>query len=816
MDLKEAIIHAINGDAILFAGAGFSSGVKNQKGENFKRARELCELLCDELEIEFYDDLAYISNKYISEYGPEQLIELLQSQFISKEPLTSHVDIAKISWKRIYTTNYDDVIEKASDKSGQTRIPITLSQNARDSIKKSNLIIHLNGYIKSLTPDKLHKEFKLSRESYINESFTESNWATLFKHDVDHAKVIIFIGYSLQYDLDIQRIIGTSDSVKRKCVFVTREGMKGIELDRMKEIGSVYPIGTQNFSSEINEIEQSYIPIENNENQFDYFTHLNKTTTGISPLKDKDLSDLFIKGKIKFSHVFNYADTERYLVKREQYSNAISSLKNGKKAIIVHSNLGNGKTIFLNLLQSELIKQGQEVFVLDDSSEEYEQEIEKLSEIKGDVVVFIENYNLHLRHLRCFKIFNSPRLKFVLTARSFIHDNFYHRLVESMGLDEQEIMIFEINKLSDVEIDSLVKLLNSFQLWGASSTLSEKDKKILLKKQYNGSFQSILLGLLDSEIMATKIREIVNTIEIDDSVREIVYAAFISNIIGLNLRLDKLLFLLNDNSFSARIMNDPGVNELINIRENEIVVKSSVLGQHIMLNTKHPHKTINLLIKLMHAADAKNIKREYEEFLKLLVSFSNLRMLLNEHDSEFPDNIIRYYENIKNLEFNRKNPFFWLQYAIARLDLKQYQEAKIYFENAYAYAKEKNIKDNFQLDTHYARYLLENEIYNGIDENAAFQNFYKAHNLIYDNKNKKYHLHYPLKYGRYYLDIYIKFYKSFTDSAQNKFVQSCHQILEKISFYKDIMSNSNRSIHPDVHKSEKCIQEVLTKIRTQN
>ncbi|MDP1421161.1 SIR2 family protein [Peribacillus simplex] len=817
MNLEEAIKHALNGEGILFAGAGFSTGVKNQNGQAFKRANELCEVLCKELEIEFYNDLGYISQKFIREKGEDALISFLQKEFISLEALDLHKEIIKINWKRIYTTNYDDVIEKASDETGLSRIPITLGRDPKTCIDKSNLVIHLNGYIKDLVPVKLYSEFKLSRESYINDSFTDSKWATLFRHDIENARVIFFVGYSLNYDIDIQRILSTNEHIRKKCFFITKEDTNQISIDIMNDVGKVETIGIEGFSNKIKKITEEYIPLEFKDDSFYSFNHLNTNDISIEDIRDKNVIDLFIKGDVSFSHIFNYGNEKgKYLVNRTQVSRVLNDFENGMKLAIIHSNLGNGKTMFINNLISNLIKDGNQVFILNNKTETYISEVEKISKIKGNKYIFIENYNLHLEELRAFKLFDSKEMKFVVTARSFINDGFYLHLTNAMNLEDENVGIYEVNRLNQEELLSLICLLNEYHLWGEESTLNNNAKLRLLRTEYKGTFQSILLGLLKSKIMVEKVNQILRVIEDNNELEEIIFTSFINSIVKLNLQLDDIIYLLEQVKFSARITRDPDVNELIDVKQNKIIVKSSVLAQHVIKNTKNSSKVIDLLIKLMQSADSKDISGKYRPLMKLLVSFSNLRLIMSEEGVDFSNHIIKYYENIKNLQFNRRNPFFWFQYAIARLDLKQYAEAKIYFDNAYSYAREMDAFDTFQLNTHYARYLLESEIHYGKDSSSAFGNFIKAHELIYHNRNKPLSLHYPLRHAKYYLEIYNKFYSGFSEAEQSKFVYSCHQIIEKIEQYKEAMNRNERAIHSVVIESEQKIKTILHKIRNLN
>src|SRR5699024_10303378 len=97
--------------------------------------------------------------------------------------------------------------------------------------------------------------------------------------------------------------------------------------------------------------------------------------------------------------------------------------------------------------------------------------------------------------------------------------------------------------------------------------------------------------------------------------------------------------------------------------------------------------------------------------------------------------ILRYYENIKSLPSCDKNPHFWLQYAIVKLSEHDYEQAQIYFNVAYSFAKRIDNFDTYQIDNHYARFILENEIKLGTKE-TCMEAFLHSHSILMDPKHK--------------------------------------------------------------------------------
>lgn len=289
-------------------------------------------------------------------------------------------------------------------------------------------------------------------------------------------------------------------------------------------------------------------------------------------------------------------------------------------------------------------------------------------------------------------------------------------------------------------------------------------------------------------------------------------ASFINSIIKTDLDLDRLINLLPECRINLAVKNNKDLRELIDIKENKLKMKSSLLANYIINECGLKKDAIKVLIEMAEQADIYKHGEKYNNFLRTIISFSTIQFLLKtKDDDKYKNNIVTYYDKIKNLEFNKGNPYFWFQYAIARLDLKEYSKAKKHFDNAYGYAKKNPNFDTLQLDTHYARYLLENQIENGNLKNA-FEIFSEAHSYITKDRKNKTHYHYPLRQTIHY---YRKFYDEFLEIEKIKFRLKCNEILQKIDSYKSSLGEK-RSAHSDVIRSEKNLRKILANLFVEN
>ncbi|SCJ53481.1 SIR2 family protein [Clostridium saudiense] len=809
MDINEAIFHILNGDAILFAGAGFSHGAKNINNEEFLLGNGLSKKMIDDADLDEDDlDLEYISELYIEEKGIDMFISFLKKEYICQTYTDSQKIISNLPWKRIYTTNYDNIIEKASLDSGKYRPTITANDKIRYYNNKNDVVIHLNGYIEKLNEDTVFNEFKLTNESYMSKEIV-NQWSFLLEEDLNNSKCIIFVGYSLEYDRSIQELIAATEKLKEKCFFITfNPSRKSLRL--MRKYGQVLEIGTEGFAEKIQEIKKCYKE-KTIKPKLMCFKKFNPKEYKSSEFLDKDTMDLLFYGKINYNHLVNNSKNE-YIIKRDITDRIVKELLADVELEIITSDLGNGKTIFLEYLKKELSNYG-DIYTLTEINSYFIDDLDIISKNTNRKFIFVENYNLYLnsKYFKYFNLHKSQSMKFIFSARSYINDNFYVKLADKLQIHENNISINNINKLSDNEIEKMINLINEYNLWGKKANDTFKKKKKFIVEECNSQIRDILLYLFESEVISKKVDKIIDNLKTKKEIKELIIIVFVNSIINLNLTLENILLILGIPRLSASITKHNNINELFSFGSNEISIKSSIVGYYILQNNKFDLEVVDILVKMMININKQTYIYKYREIMKIILAFSNLRIILNSKAENFAENIISFYERTKNLEFNKNNPFFWLQYAIARMDIKNYKEAKLYLDSAYAYASSEKSLDAYQLDSHKARFLLESTLfYNNRDD--AYKNFMDAHTLIYYNSNKPANLHYPLKQAIFYHEFYVKFYEYFDQTQKAMFLFCCKQIKDKINEYSSALRKEGRDKNIDIQKIDRKIDYVISDI----
>lgn len=811
MRLEESIMHAIDGNAVLFLGAGFNSGAINFNDERFPLGNELCQRIIEDGNIDVSEDsekdkedLQYISERYLENNTKTDLINFLKKQFTCKKLSDAQKIISSINWKRIYTTNYDDTIEYASKIGEVQRDSIDPKKNYADVLRKKGAIIHINGYIGNVTEDDLDDTFKLLDRSYQRRTIPDSDIALTLSNDIKNAQCFIFIGYSLDYDLELQQIFVEGGMTKNKSVFITYNASNRTK-HKIEKFGTLADIGIDEFANRIKDGNGLYKPkigdyrlkLLNEMKSEDYMP-----STSIS---DNSMTELFLKGNIKMENIFS-AYSDKYTVKRTICEEIEKDILGKRQAIIIHSMMGNGKTVLLKQLAVDLCSKGR-VFFLDDINSYIQDDLDYLSEQKGLKFIFVDNYTriIDSEYARVLSNCAQSGMKFIFSVRSYMYDNSYHRFTDVFNIEANKIDIYNINMMNSNEQNRMLELLDTYSLWGKKAALTRQEKKKYISRKCHGEIKNIMLDLLNSQKAQKDIKELLEVLFFSQDVKEIILLSFICEIIDCNVTLDEIVLLLGKQARTASILKNVQINEFLDFDNNRLKLKSSVVAEYILHNMDYNDDVELIVSKIILVLNAHNHISRYEHMLRMIVSYSNLRMLFNRKEKSYSERITKIYEIAKSLEYFKENPFFWLQYAIAKMEVHDYQAAQIYLDNAESFRKKKHVTDSWQIDTIKGRFLLEKTMY---DNNAkyAYENFDMAYHYLHDNNTTD--IQYPLRQVSLFDKYYRQFYDGFSNSERNVFLMHCIDMQKLIK--KNISSVGKMNTRELIR-----IDKMLTKIQNE-
>jgi hypothetical protein len=269
---------------------------------------------------------------------------------------------------------------------------------------------------------------------------------------------------------------------------------------------------------------------------------------------------------------------------------------------------------------------------------------------------------------------------------------------------------------------------------------------------------------------------------------------------------DTLVDIWGDRVLQVSFRQNPAVMELLDFSAGVIRLRSSAAASFVLKNVANPNWTVDTLINIQRRADrARYVSEEWYQLLRKLMRYSELQNLFP--DEQKRSALLLYYESIKNLESCRSNPLFWLQYAISCLVFNELQRARLYFETAYSYADKSNF-DPFQIDNHFARYLLLAAIQSG-DKATCMDSFRQARETIERQITEGNKFNYPFRVAQLYYRFWDKYAISLKSAEKDEVLRAVVGIIQHIDRLP-----FERQFHPDVRRCRSNMELVLADHRS--
>ncbi len=813
MEINQLINHILDGNAVLFLGAGFSRDAINQRNKKMKDANGLSRELCRELDIPEDDDLSGVSDLYLGskderdyDVKAQKLITKLQQNFTCKQFSLSQQIIAQQKWIRVYTTNYDDVLETAGEKVDRIYTPMLLS----DTVERINCVesvVHMNGYIRNLDKNSLENEFKLCTRSYLIQNLKNSPVFGLFKKDLKEARAIVFIGTSLKYDLDIQQVLFAESDFRNKLIFIDRVADTTdktiiLEDNKKKLLGIVHHIGLDGFADQISNQKKHYFPDEDNF-VLRNFERINSKDYAHIPGSRMDTWRLFESGSLERGLVYSHVNDDTYVVRRSIIKDIETSLGKDEFTVqIIHSNLGNGKTCLIEYLMC-FFSDKYDVYYFKQLYDDLEQELRIIEKRPGKKVLFIEDYNLYIKVLTSIRYYCNSEWSIVVSCRTYINNNSIYKLCDALGKKIDEIEEYDINYFTSEEKKKIVASLQNVNQADFKDLNEPKALKLLDSKCRN-CWSNTVMFIFRSRLIGEKVERVFQNLRKNNSNMEVVMAAIVNNIVGMNLSYGQLLELLQVPQSSISCTRDQDVAELLSIRDGRIEIKSSVLSLYVIRKEKLYAEIIKVMEKMVRNADIL-LDNDSEMVKRLLISISNISELFYKKlpyysaevgNDELHQEILRYFDDVSKVKYYEHNEFFWLQYAMACMTMQEYQYAENHFALAHNYEKKKS-NESYQIKVQYGRFLLERAIYEK-DERTPYGTLKKANTewntVLFNNEAQKFYVYKQMYLYPSYIEVYGR---QFTEKEYNntvKMLENMSITIRKTAYTKHHLKEREQAI----------------------
>ena len=783
MDLDEAITHAKRGDSVLFTGAGFSYGATNilpDPENEIPTAKAFAARLARKIEAKGAYDLPVISQFFIKKRGEHELVDELIQNFSITSVAEHHKQIAALPWRRVYTTNYDNCFEVAALKgSGKEWTPLTLDVGPTAASRRC---VHINGHVNNLDVRNLAGQVKLTHSSYASGVFAESQWAQQFRQDLNGAKSIVYVGYSMS-DIDIARMLFLSPELRRKTVFIVGPNEDEVVTSPLEDYGDVYAIGIEAFAKAVASIPTPSSP---SEHEYSWLTRYSSPVVPIRP-DDKAAIELLTMGVAESEHVaWSLASGSAiFCVVREVLGEILSEVDNGRRWFLVHSDLGNGKSILKQQLSELLSIRGYEVFWDTDFELNRDSDISHLSRVAGKVAIFIDEASDRFAVIDGLLRLNNPNIAVFVCVRSTLYELGEAKYDEYLPKD---FIPVDVNRLTDRDADEFAALLSALGLWGARASDSDWAKANFIKVECGRQVARLILSSFEESEVGRRISKAASVVVNKRSdVSALIILSFILNRIGHPPRPTLMSEILNRDVWSI-VKSDEfkSAGEFIAFRNGVVTSRSSIISTYLLRKSLLPENLVWHLDQYVRRLARVNRDSTLHHVFTELQRFPMLEGIIDSGRKR--EIIIGYYQSIKDVPACERSALFWLHYAMARLSYGEFKESGLYFEHARSLARG-SPKDLMEVNNHYARLLLDSRTKSD-EYGDLFEAFEIAHDILIAQMNRGSNKHFPYRQAKKYVEFVSFRKKDLTPSQLDRFVLACKQVVSAIRHLDGAISRS--------------------------
>ncbi len=498
---------------ILFLGAGFNYNAKTSRNNNIPLGNDLkLEIIKNFLKIDrhhpHYLELLDYSLSDLAQYSKREknyhdFNNFLIDIFTNTKPLNYHEDFTIYPWKKIYTTNIDDLVENIYRDSGKELI----IQNSRiktntNSLRMKNTLeyIKLHGCVNNKSGG-----FVFSRNEYLDSMMTFSDYRfNSFSMDMlTHS--FLFVGsefdeMNLDYILNQYMREGTT-TMRGDIYFVNPKPSLKLKA-KIKDIkGNLIQMTAKNFIEEIKRNDMISIVDEYKDREIyhhQFYTWDFVRSEICFKGKKEYKSKLFFGYEALWMDIFYDYDFITPQVKKVITN--VESL-NCSFTFNYYGDSFTGKTTFIMRLFEAFSKLNYETLYYFGPKLSSAYLKTYITRIDKPLVVFIDNgYQSYGKINEIIEDFRNKKIIFITTSRKFMHVKKRHLLPHMRSNEIDFRLIF--NK----ELNSVIsKKLEEKGLLGAYKKLTHDERIELFSKK--NDIISILYGISNSDIIRERIQD---------------------------------------------------------------------------------------------------------------------------------------------------------------------------------------------------------------------------------------------------------------------------------------------------------------------
>ncbi|MGN7161940.1 SIR2 family protein [Sphingomonas sp. SAFR-052] len=673
-------------NSILFLGSGFSAGASNIADEKLPAGESLLNRLAEALEEDPNEhDLKSIADAFSHRFDMS-LYEILYNTFTVSSLLSYQREILSLPWARIYTTNYDDMV--SSVKGGT--FPIFTFEDVKPRPLPQSFAVYLHGSIRKATEEDAEKQLILNSRSYDMITRDHPTWFYEFQRDRRTFDACYFMGFSLG-DHHITGLMTAGETSARRTYFITRNPPKQQLVDRVPPYGKIVPIGFDGFSNIAKTLPSSPKPA--NLQSLESFKFLQRGIDA-KPLVDPtpvEIINLVTFGNFNPSRFFNTTRDDSYVSRRAKSLESALTLLQTNKTVLIHSRLGNGKTIFTSILARDASEEGYKCYLWRRAGRRLAQDLEVIRAERRALIIF-DDYDAAVDHIERVSA-GVPDAKFVVTVRSGQQDVRQHEVLSKLPEPMKRV---NLDLFADDDKKQLRKILDH-----AGARREGFDDAINNAREV----REIVTQLYDHAQIREKIRGSIE--KASSALVQILALASLIKWAGVELD-DSDLQELADCDIYAELKKSGGLGtDFLTEADDRVEMRSALLSEYLLQRILPPKQVLDACYTITTTSTRRRSDRVHRALAGVLMKDAALKRFL-KYQAGVDQLLDKHYTRLSKDKAVNDEPLFWLQYAIFMKRTGEISKARMFLNTGYDRARNISGFKTFQLDTQaLSIYLLE-------------------------------------------------------------------------------------------------------------
>jgi len=739
---------ARSGGGILFCGAGFSADCLNFKpDETLCTGAQLLDLFNTELHQDPpYRNLQNAADALHKKVADNGMMTLLKQRYTVSNVTSDMADLLRYPWQAVYTTNYDNALEIASQAAHKQAEPLNNTDDP--STPTLNLpIIHLHGYVQKWDIHNIRESCVLGAESYSKLTHVKK-WLNRFRHDIDQAQIVVFVGFNAG-DFHLNQAINDLTGLREKAFFINRPTAQADPdvTAAQKRLGTPFFTGRAGLADTIMRLLATDAPKAPHLASFVRYTPPDPAATVPTQVQ---IEDLFLYGKVEPSQLARDAsnDVSEYHIQRSAIRETLDAVAGDARIVLFDGYPCDGKSLLTTDLAYRL-SGARPVYQMRQAYENVLNEVADILHHTPNAALIIENcFDLPAERLASIaRQFDCQNGILILTSRAVAVDASTAGLTSLQGLGSFRKM--PLACLNNDEARVLSDLADQIAGWRDFYELDYNARLRFIQNTCQASLPHFLLRLLQSDYVANRYREEFNKLSLSQTEREAIIIALYVTHLGENAPVS---FLSNamQTDYGAVIdkLNARAGNDSFRLvrRTGEIIQTVPSIGaQNILQNLFKDTEIVDAIVALLKNLAATNRNPFEQRMFSQMMRYSILSHVVADRYE-----INRFFEHNKQELQMRRMPLFWLQWHMAKCAAEELLDAEKFLEQGYSEADEYERRtektfDRRQLDDRRAKFLMLRAKKNSRAGAELFRDFKEAIELTSKILRQDDPQHYPFE-----------------------------------------------------------------------